>query len=180
MYSSRDILAAIERGTISISDFDQSRLGPNSYDLILGRYFFFVRWDEDGPMFVGPIEADIGTRVYIPNGGTLLGMTQDVIGTLEFTVGKLYARSSWGRAGITVCRDAGLGDVGYHNHWTLEMTGNTLFGGKPFVQVGERIAQIVFFETKTKPLSPYQGQYNEDDWPLCMVPKRWHGRIIEP
>ncbi|KKM69390.1 hypothetical protein LCGC14_1451330 [marine sediment metagenome] len=178
MYSSSDILSAIERGSITISDFDESRLGPNSYDLLLGKFFFDVIWDEDGPWFVGPSEYGPQDRVNVPVGGTLLAMTEDVIGTFGKVTGKLYARSTWGRAGITVCRDAGLGDIGYCNHWTLEMTGHVT-SGQPFVTVGERIAQITFLETIRPPIKAYLGQYNADDWPLCMVPKMWRHRILD-
>ncbi len=177
MYSSSEILSAIERGSITISDFDESRLGPNSYDLLLGKFFFDVIWDEDGPWFVGPSEYGPQDRVNVPVGGTLLAMTEDVIGTFGKVTGKLYARSTWGRAGITVCRDAGLGDIGYKNHWTLEMSSH-IQSGQPFVTVGERISQIAFFETIRPPIRAYKGQYNADEWPLCMVPKRWRHHII--
>ncbi len=177
MYSSSDILSAMENGDITISDFDERRLGPNSYDLILGKFFFEVLWEDDGPWFVGPIELPKGGRINVPVGGTLLAMTTDVIGTFGKVVGKLHARSTWGRAGITVCRDAGLGDIGYCNHWALQMTSHITLG-QPFVTVGDRIAQITFFETISPPIRAYQGQYNADDWPLCMVPKRWRHHII--
>lgn len=176
MYSSADILTAMDEGKIQISDFDFRRLGPNSYDLLLGDTFFDVIWDDDGPWYIGPRVVPEGEPVHVPVSGTILGMTKDVLGTNENVVVKLQAKSSIGRMGITICRDAGLGDVGYNNHWTLEMTGYIL-QGNPFIVVGEPIAQAVFYEVKTPPLESYSGQYKEQDWPLCMIPSKWRHRV---
>ena len=178
MYSSSDISQAMDDGRLSISDFDPARLGSNSYDLLLGNTFFDVTWDAEGPLFTGPHIAEDGQRVYVPVSGTMLGVTKDIIATRYNVVAQLQAKSSLGRMGITICRDAGLGDVGYDNHWTLEIT-SYVTEGRPFVIVGEAIAQIVFYEVKTPPTNTYTGQYKAHDWPLCMIPKAWRHRIIE-
>lgn len=178
MYSDTDIIAAMARGDIEISDFDEDRLdGPNSYDVLLGGYFFEVIWGYDGPWYVGPVIAEVGERVNVPVGGTLLAMTADVIGTRGKVVATMKARSTTGRKAITVCKCAGLGDIGYFNHWTMEMSAFTRVG-QPTVIVGQRMAQIAFFETKSAPTNPYQGQYTIEDWPLCMIPKDCRHRII--
>ncbi len=41
--SDRDIHVAIDNGTISITDFDDSRLQPASYDIRLGNKFLIVK-----------------------------------------------------------------------------------------------------------------------------------------
>ncbi len=178
MYSSSDILRAMDDKRLSISDFDLARLGTNSYDLLLGNTFFGVTWDAEGPLFTGPHIAEDGQRVYVPVGGTMLGMTREIIGTHYNVVAQLKAKSSLGRMGITICRDAGLGDVGYDNHWTLEIS-SYVTNGKPFVIVGEPIAQMIFYEVKTLPANTYTGQYKARDWPMCMIPEAWRHRIIE-
>ncbi len=178
MYSSSDILRAMDDKRLSISDFDPARLGTNSYDLLLGKTFFGVTWDDEGPLFTGPRVVEDGQRVYVPVGGTMLGVTKEIIGTHCNVVAQLKAKSSLGRMGITICRDAGLGDVGYDNHWTLEISGYVA-SGRPFVVVGEAIAQMVFYEVKTVPANTYTGQYNARDWPMCMIPEAWRHRIIE-
>lgn len=175
-----DIIAAVERGDIAITDFDDSEDGPlgtNSYDLRLGRYFFEVIWGIDGPWYVGPVVAQEGRHVSVPVGGTLLAMTNERVKTAKNIMGIMKSRSSTGREAVTVCKCAGLGDVGYDNHWTMELTAFTRIG-QPFVTVGERIAQMAFFKGDSEPRNPYQGQYRIEDWPLCMVPKRWRHRII--
>lgn len=172
MLSSTGILAAMEDKRIGISNFDLERLGTNSYDLLLGNWFYEVQWTDNTPVFIGPQWFDDGERVHVPNGGTLLAMTKDVIDTNYDIVGELKARSSIGRVGITVCRDAGLGDVGYCNHWTLEITGYVICG-TPFLIVGEAVAQVVFHQLDTPPIKSYSGQYVSSEWPKCIIPKKY-------
>mgnify|MGYP001596938563 CR=1 FL=1 len=78
-------------------------------------------------------------------GETILGHTQEFIGGREIVVAKMYARSSMGRNFIEVCKDAGWGDIGYFNKWTMEITNNSRHYIIPLV-VGRRIAQMVFYE----------------------------------
>lgn len=175
-----DIIAAVKRGDIAISDFDDSEGGPlgtNSYDLRVGQFFFEVKWDADGPLYVGPIVVANGESIDVPVGGTLLAMTQERVTTKGKIIGIMKSRSTTGREGLTVCKCAGLGGVGYDNHWTMELTA-LVSRGQPVVVVGERISQITFFEGKSEPRRPYSGQYCIDDWPLCMVPQKWRHRIV--
>src|SRR5581483_878757 len=66
----------------------------------------------------------------------------------------LQARSTWGRNGVAVCLDAGWGDPGYINRWTLEIY-NMNQHESVVLPVGERIAQMVFYET-----GPVAGEYS--------------------
>jgi dCTP deaminase len=172
MLSDTDILKAMERGDIIISNFDPLRLGTNSYDVRLGNFFFELAWVNKEPWFIGPVEYAEGEEVAVPVGGTLLAMTKDVIGSRGKIRGKLYARSTSKRTGIAVCMCAGLGDIGYWNHWTLELSGFSRIG-QPYVRVGQRIAQIEFSEAEEEPTAPYSGQYQANDWPMCMIPKEY-------
>ena len=56
------------------------------------------------------------------------------------------ARSTWGRNGVSVCFDAGWGDPGFINRWTLEIY-NLNHRHSVVLPVFERIAQLVFFAT---------------------------------
>lgn len=56
---------------------------------------------------------------------------------------KMHARSSLGRSMVGVCKCAGLGDAGYINRWTMEITSFAQYHWIPLV-VGRRIAQIEF------------------------------------
>ena len=52
---------------------------------------------------------------------------------------------STGRVGLKVCDDAGWGDIGYFSRWTWEMRNDN--DEAIIIPVGERLAQIVFFQT---------------------------------
>ncbi|MEK9194665.1 MAG: hypothetical protein AAB884_02535 [Patescibacteria group bacterium] len=80
-------------------------------------------------------------------GETVLGHTEEFIGGRNCIVAKMYARSSLGRNFVEVCKDAGWGDVGYFNRWTMEITNNSQYFTIPLV-VGRRIAQMVFYEVE--------------------------------
>src|SRR3989344_4413597 len=58
--------------------------------------------------------------ILIYPGETILAHTQEFIGGRDICVAKMYARSSLGRNFVEVCKDAGWGDVGYFNRWTME------------------------------------------------------------
>jgi len=116
--------------------------------------------------------------------------------TIEFIGGKannittmMKARSTIGRNFIEVARCAGMGDIGYCNRWTLEITNNSRYHVVPLV-VGRRIGQVVFFET-TPVKDDYlkTGKYQADtdsvtqmmdSWsPEDMLPKAYKDREIK-
>jgi dCTP deaminase len=184
MLCDAEILDACNDGYIHIDPFNDEQLNTNSYDVRLGNWFYLVKWQIDGPVFIGPSYVPDGSRVNIPIGGTLLGMTKEVIGATGCVVAELRSKSSTRRCGVTICDDAGFGDVGYINKWTVELTahvGMYTHGVKPYepyLIVGERFAQAVFFKTG-KPIREYQGQYIENEWPINMIPKKYRDRIVE-
>jgi dCTP deaminase len=85
--------------------------------------------------------------IMLSPGETILAHTEEFIGGRRVCIGKLYARSSLGRNFIEVCKDAGWGDVGYFNRWTMEVTNNSRYFSIPLV-VGRRIGQMVFYEVE--------------------------------
>jgi len=89
-----------------------------------------------------PADAKV---ILLEPGETILGHTLEFIGGKDICVAKMYARSSMGRNFVEVCKDAGWGDVGYFNRWTMEITNNSRYFSIPLV-VGRRIAQMVFYE----------------------------------
>lgn len=83
----------------------------------------------------------------------ILAHTHEFIGIKQGT-SSMQARSTTGRNGIVVCMDAGWGDPGYINRWTMEIKNhNEQYVVLP---VGIRIAQIVFHQT-----GDVKGEYSE-------------------
>lgn len=179
IYSNTDILIAVFDKTIKIKPYSASQLQTNSYNLRLGNTFYEAFWDTQGPFYVGPYVYLEGDKVEIPVGGTLLGVTIECVGTSGKVVAELRSRSSTRRIGITTNCDAGLGDVGYSDIWTMEFTAFVKGFHKPFLIVGQPVAQMIFFECKSQPTKKYDGQY-QVDWPLNMIPREYRHRVITP
>lgn len=114
---------------------------------------------------------------------TILGHTQEFIGGKDIIVSKMYARSSMGRNFVEVCKDAGWGDVGYFNRWTMEITNNSQYYSIPLV-VGRRIAQMVFYEVA--PLESRESDYvgeagkYQQSQDIEEVKKTWNPHMMTP
>ena len=138
--------------------------------------------------------ANIGLMervIMIRPGETILAHTNEFIGgASRHITTMLKARSSTGRNFLEVCKCAGMGDIGYCNRWTMEITNNSEEYVLPLV-VGRRIGQIVFFETT--PLDPGDDDYStvgkyqttgdfeamKAAWtPEAMLPKQWRDREV--
>ena len=81
--------------------------------------------------------------------------------TLEYTethrhVPFLEGKSSVGRLGIDIHATAGKGDVGFCNHWTLEIS-----VARPVrVYAGMPIAQLIYFVVEGSVRIPYHRKRN--------------------
>lgn len=75
----------------------------------------------------------------------ILAHTHEFIGIRAPGTSSMQAKSTTGRNGIVVCKDAGWGDPGYINRWTMEIQ-NDNDEYLP-LQVGMAIAQIAFYHT---------------------------------
>lgn len=100
------------------------------------------------------IPADHEIIVLRP-GERILAHTHEFIGIKAPGTSTMQARSTWGRNGVAVCLDAGWGDPGYINRWTMEVY-NMNQHESVVLPVGERIAQMVFYHT-----GPVDGQYKQ-------------------
>ncbi len=107
-----------------------------------------------------PLDHDI---IVIGAGHRILAHTREFIGVrpgVNATT-MMKARSSTGRNGFSVCHDAGWGDPGYFNRWTMEI--QNINREHPLVlPVGTRVAQIALF--RTGPVdNPYVSKYQSTD-----------------
>ena len=141
--SDTKILEGIETGRIVIRPFRKECLGSNSYDVHLG--------DTLGQYTSYYLDARIRNPVAFekipPHGYILeperfyLGVTEEYTETLDH-VPFLEGKSSIGRLGIDIHATAGKGDVGFKNHWTLEISVK-----QPVrVYAGMPIGQLIYFK----------------------------------
>lgn len=133
--------------------------------------------------------SDKDQIIWISPNETILGHTQEFIGGIETITTMMKARSSMGRNFIEVCKCAGLGDVGFTNRWTMEITNNSQKYSIPLI-VSRRIAQIIFLDTEGILANSYEknGKYQtsnnmekiKQDWnPSDMLPKLYLDRDIQ-
>ncbi len=87
----------------------------------------------DPDEYIIPLEA----------GHTILAHTHEFIGFLYGGTTMMKAKSSTGRVDISVCDDAGWGDVGYVNRWTLEVR-NKHTRSVVALPVGMPFGQLIF------------------------------------
>ncbi len=143
--SDREILAAIAAGDIVIEPYDRGCLGTNSYDVHLGSVL--ATYDD------AVLDARKHNKITyheIPEEGLVLHPNQLYLGvTKEYTethttVPFLEGKSSVGRLGIDIHATAGKGDVGFCNHWTLEISVS-----KPVrIYAGMPIGQLIYFQVE--------------------------------
>ncbi len=147
-----EILRSIEEGTIVVEPYRRTSLGTNSYDVHLGR---FLATYQDRTLDARK-HNEIDT-FEIPEEGFVLLPEAFYLGvTLEYTeshkhVPFLEGKSSIGRLGIDIHATAGKGDVGFCNHWTLEISVK-----QPIrVYAGMPIGQLIYFRTDGDVTVPY-------------------------
>lgn len=139
------ILAAMERGEILIEPYDRAKLGTNSYDVHLSKHL------------ASYVDAVLDARKHnqirhfeIPPEGYVLQPGQTYLGsTVEYTeshrhVPFLEGKSSVGRLGIDIHATAGKGDIGFCNHWTLEIS----VAQQVRVYAGMPIGQLIYFSVE--------------------------------
>jgi len=162
----KEILAEIEKKTIILEPFDREALGSNSYDVHLGSTL--ATYDDE---ILDSKKDHSLTYFEIPEDGFVLqpnvlylGVTQEYTET-HAHVPFLEGKSSAGRLGIDIHATAGKGDVGFCNHWTLEISVK-----QPVkVYAGMPIGQVIYFDVKgeierpynTKPSAKYNGKLNK-------------------
>jgi dCTP deaminase len=167
LLSDKRILEEMERGNIIIEPFDMRQLGTNSYDCRLGEWYFqgdanIAVMHLDNPdeirCYWGEARTARNGKIAIRPGTTILAHTQEIIGGHNGYLAKMYSRSTVARSGLSVCRCAGVGDVGYVSRWTMEISNHTQT--TIWVPVGFRICQLTF-EYVGETLKEYRGKYGK-------------------
>ena len=162
--SDKDILHAIASGSISISPYDRANVRTNSYDVHLSPHVKCYATRE--------IDARLDNKVreytIPPDGWVFLPGRLYLCSTVEYTmthehVPCIEGKSSIGRLGISVHATAGVGDVGFCGHWTLEIS--VIQPVRVYAHMP--IAQLLWFQCSSHPSklydndSKYQNQGNK-------------------
>lgn len=195
VYSNKQIRDSLAKGHIVIHPYIESHVAGSSVDVTLGNWYYRTERPSEGGFynpfdkaavdlyFGGAQKAEIhqdwakkhGRKLFtnIPADQPIivlrpheriLAHTHEFIGIKAPGSSTMQARSTWGRNGVAVCLDAGWGDPGYINRWTMEIY-NMNQHESVALPVGERIAQMVFYETGPVD-SEYQklsGKYQASD-----------------
>ena len=140
--SDRSILNAIETRDIVIEPYDRSCLGTNSYDVHISKYLAcYIDEIIDAKKHNSVNHFEIGDEgIVLTPGKTYLGSTLEYTETRK-CVPFLEGKSSVGRLGIDIHATAGKGDVGFCNHWTLEISVSQAVR----VYAGMPIGQLIYF-----------------------------------
>lgn len=151
-----EIKLRMAAGDIVISDFDEARLNPNSYNLRLAPELMVYSEavldpKQDNRTYTLPLRA--GGLVLKP-GRLYLAKTVEWTETRGL-VPKLEGRSSIGRLGLAVHVTAGFGDIGYCGNWTLELQCTQPIRIYP----GMEICQISYHTVCGEALDSYNGKY---------------------
>ena len=149
------ILKAMEEGDILVEPYKRDCLGTNSYDVHLSKYLACYIDDVIDAKKHNQVEhfeiADDG--IVLQPGKTYLGSTLEYTETRSF-VPFLEGKSSVGRLGIDIHATAGKGDVGFCNHWTLEISVS-----QPVrVYAGMPIGQLIYFKVEGEVEVDYQSK----------------------
>lgn len=150
--SDSQIKQEIEAGNIKIEPYRPACLGSNSYDVHLGKSLAvycdaILDAKKDNPVryFEIPEEGFV-----LKPGVLYLGITEEYTETWQH-VPFLEGKSSAGRLGIDIHATAGKGDVGFCNHWTLEISAQMpvkIYAGMP-------IGQLIYFQLQGRVETSY-------------------------
>jgi dCTP deaminase len=190
MLSFEEIISLRDKGLIKIEPFHKEQLNTNSYDVTIGPYiarykdsYGLKKTSKDtSELFKIEYKGEEGYFTIAPNESILCHTNEFIGGISDDALGittKMHATSTAGRLGLTACRCAGLGDVGYINRWTIEMQNNSPFHFQ--IEVGSIIAQISFHEVhgSQKHYRDLSGNYQKEK-EFEIIKNNWHPTMMIP
>lgn len=176
MLTGSEILKRHKRGEIEITDFNLSRLNPNSYNLRLGNKFLFFE-NPDSIVIDSKVKPKMKEVTASEKEGIILYPRRLYLAsTMETTWAKdlipcISGRSSFARLGVQIHQTAGFGDIGVRLKWTLEIT----VVHPTRLYPGQEICQIYFEEPTGDTTLLYNGKYqNSED----VIPSRLFMDVI--
>lgn len=173
-----DIKKAVKDGKIVIKDFEEARLQPASYDILLGNKFLVH--NTESTLVIDPVKKifPVTKEIIIPEDGifvlhpgvSVLGTSVDYFGSDEFLV-HLSGKSSLARLGLIIHNTAGIINPGHFLNITFELCN---LNHVPIVlRPNMRIGQILFSQLTSPPQKDYKstGRYHGRDWQHFVDPK---------
>lgn len=173
-----DIKKAIKRGDIIIKDYDESRMQPASYDILLGNKF--VVHNTQSVAAIDPVrkiypeskEIIVGNdgHFILHPGVSILGTSVDYFGSDTYLI-HLSGKSSLARIGLIIHNTAGIINPGHFLNITFELCN---LNQMPIIlRPNMRIGQILFSEISSPPAKDYKttGRYHGRDWQHFVDPK---------
>jgi dCTP deaminase len=168
--SDRDIKQAIEGGEIIMKPFDEKRLQPASYDILLGNLFLVN--DAHSSPFIDPVtkvftktqEVKLkDNEVFVLHPGvSILGYSRDYFGSDHYLI-EVNGKSSLARIGLLVHNSAALINPGHFLNVALELC--NLNNVPIILHPGMPIAQLTFAQLSSPPLQNYKktGRYSKNN-----------------
>jgi dCTP deaminase len=176
--SDRDIKKALKNKEITIDDFDEARLQPASYDILLGNKFIVNNEYQTG--CIDPVNKIYAKtqEIEIPDDGvfmlhpgvSVLGVSWDYFGSDTYLI-QLSGKSSLARIGLSVHNTAGLINPGDYLNIALELT--NLNNVPIILRPKMRIGQLTFSTLTSPTQQSYKdtGRYFGNNWNNFAPPK---------
>ena len=169
--SDEDIKKEVAAGVITIKDFDEKRVQPASYDILLGNKFILTEAHQthyiDPVKKIFPktreIEIADGEEFILHPEVSILGVSLDYFGSKDYLI-QLSGKSSLARIGLLVHNTAGIINPGHYLNITLELCN---LNNVPIVlRPKMEIAQLLFSKLASPVTHDYKetGRYNGDNW----------------
>jgi dCTP deaminase len=179
-----DIKKAVKEGDIVLFDFDEKRLQPASYDILLGHKFLLT--EDHSTAAIDPSKKEYapmreillkkGETFTLHPGVSILGISIDYFGSHKYLI-QLHGKSSLARIGLMVHNTAGLVNPGHFLSITFELCN---LNSVPIILTpGMPIAQLTFSKMVTEPSGSYKkiAKYVNDSWKIEQPPKKLSGTI---
>ncbi len=165
-----DIKKAVQKGDIVLKPFDESRLQPASYDILLGNTFMVT--DAHSSTFIDPVKkiypkmneiklTDDEVFVLHP-GVSILGYSKDFFGSNSYLI-EVNGKSSLARIGLLVHNSAALVNPGHFLNVALELCN---LNSVPIVlHPNMAIGQLTFSLLSSPPKQDYKevGRYSSNN-----------------
>ena len=169
--SDTDILLAVKSGEVILKPFDESRLNPASYDILLGNTFLLN--DAYTSLVIDPtkkiyaktreVRLKDGEEFILRPGISVLGTSKDYFGSDSLLI-QLSGKSSLARVGLMIHNTAGIVNPGHFLNITLEITNQNNI---PIVlRPGMKIAQLTFSKLSSPTRQNYKdvGRFVKNNW----------------